>query len=422
MIFYLETAFEDASTGKIPKDWKVNRIGDVCKVVTGGTPSTKHLEYFGGNIKWLKSGDIKKAHLYCTEETITQLGIENSNAKIHPAGTVAIALSGRGQTRGRTAVIKEPMACSQSVAIMIPSTELLPEYLHYNLSNRYLEIRNLTGDLDRSGLNLSIVNDIKIPIPEVGEQNKINEVLGVVDSAIELADRVIARTERLKKGLMQQLLTRGIRHTEYKDTPIGKIPAKWQTMKLRDVLELCQYGLSVKFGNKGKYRILKMDDIENGVAFPDNAKYVDLDEKTFTHFQLEKGDILFNRTNSYELVGRTGIFTLDGDYTFASYLIRLRPKKELVDPQFLTFYLIYSNDRLRQLATRAVHQANINATNLQSFTIIIPSLSEQKKAAEIIVTLDRKLELERNEKAKLESIKQGLMDLLLTGKVRIKVD
>ena len=314
--------------------------------------------------------------------------------------------------------------CSTDLLVLSCRENVVTEFLLYIIHSKKFVRHAITttSGTNHPRTSWDDISRFEFGLPPISEQKAIVGVLGVVDSAIELADRVIARTERLKKGLMQQLLTRGIGHTEYKDTPIGKIPAKWQTMKLRDVLELCQYGLSVKFGNKGKYRILKMDDIENGVAFPDNAKYVDLDEKTFTHFQLEKGDILFNRTNSYELVGRTGIFTLDGDYTFASYLIRLRPKKELVDPQFLTFYLIYSNDRLRQLATRAVHQANINATNLQSFTIIIPSLSEQKKAAEIIVTLDRKLELERNEKAKLESIKQGLMDLLLTGKVRIKVD
>jgi type I restriction enzyme S subunit len=221
---------------------------------------------------------------------------------------------------------------------------------------------------------------------------------------------------------MQTLLTRGIGHKEYKQTPIGTTPKTWQIVRLGEVLELCQYGLSARFGERGKYRILKMDDIVDGVAIPDNAKYIDLDERTFENFKLEKGDILFNRTNSYELVGRTGIFLLDGDYTFASYLIRLRPKKEIVDSLFLTYYMIFSNNRLRQLATRAVHQANINATNLQSFTIPIPPLPEQKQIAETLMTVDKKLEFERKEKAKLESIKRGLMDLLLTGKIRVKVD
>jgi type I restriction enzyme S subunit len=421
-MFYKETDFEETSIGKIPIGWNVEKIGDVCNVVTGGTPSTKHAEYFGGNVKWLKSGDIKKVYIYDTEEKITQLGVENSNAKIHPPNSVAIALSGRGQTRGKTAVIREPMACSQSVAIMVPMSELLPEYLHYNLSNRYLEIRNLTGNLDRSGLNLSIVSDIKIPLPALDEQKRITEVLGVVDSAVELADKVIAKTERLKKGLMQKLLTEGIGHKEFKDTEIGKIPKTWEVRKLGEVLELCQYGLSSRFGDQGKYPIVKMDDIVNGVVVPDNVKYLDLNERTFDNFRLERGDVLFNRTNSLELVGRTGIFLLDGDYVFASYLIRLRPKRGTIDSLYLTYYMIFSNERLKQLATRAVHQANINATNLQSFKIPVPPSAEQQRIAETLSCLDSKLEFEEKQRAKLERIKQGLMDLFLTGKVRVRMD
>ncbi|HDD71398.1 MAG TPA: restriction endonuclease subunit S, partial [Candidatus Aenigmarchaeota archaeon] len=158
-----------------------------------------------------------------------------------------------------------------------------------------------------------------------------------------------------------------------------------------------------------------------GYVIPNVSKRVNLDEKTFKSFKLEKGDILFNRTNAYELVGRTGIFLLDGNYVFASYLIRLRPKSEVFDPHFLTYYLIFSHERLRQLATRAVHQANINATNLKKVKIPRPPLKEQQKIAQILSTVDKKLELERNEKAKLERIKQALMDLLLTGKIRVKV-
>ncbi|MEM3551373.1 MAG: restriction endonuclease subunit S [Candidatus Bathyarchaeia archaeon] len=87
----------------------------------------------------------------------------------------------------------------------------------------------------------------------------------------------------------------------------------------------------------------------------------------------------------------------------------------------MTYYMVFSQNRLRQLATRAVHQANINATNLQSFTIPVPPLLEQRQIAETLVKLDKKLELEKKEKSKLERIKQGLMDLLLTGKIRVKV-
>ncbi len=203
-------SFKNSEMGRIPEDWIVKRIGDVCKVVTGGTPRTSHSEYFGGTINWLKSGDIKKTYIYDTEEKITQLGIENSNAKIHPAGGIAIALSGQGFTRGKTAILKEPMACSQSVAIMIPNSELVSEFLHYNLSNRYMEIRNLTGHQNRSGLNLSIINNINITLPPFPEQSCIAKILSKIDDTIEKAQENINKTKELKKMLINGFLNGGL--------------------------------------------------------------------------------------------------------------------------------------------------------------------------------------------------------------------
>ena len=425
-MFYKETEFQDKPIGKITKGWEIQELSDFVEIETGkrakggglseGTVASIGGEHIDGqgNILW---SDMK----YIPEDFYNLL----KQGRVHLGD---ILLVKDGATTGKVAIAEylkyEKVAVNEHVFLIRSKTERLSNkflfhFLFSKFGQRQIRTRfhGLIGGIIRSDLEIVLV-----PIPSIFEQRVVVGVLGVVDSTIGLVDRVIWKTERLKKGLMQTLLTKGIGHKEYKDTPIGKTPKTWQTVKLGEVLELCQYGLSVKLGDKGKYRILKMDDIVNGVAVPNNAKYVDLDEATFNNFRLEKRDILFNRTNSYELVGRTGIFLLDGDYTFASYLIRLRPKNEIVDSQFLTYYMVFSNNRLRQLATRAVHQANINATNLQSYTVPLPPLSEQKQIEEILVTLDKKLELERKEKMRLEKVKRGLMDLLLTGKVRVKVD
>ena len=294
-------------------------------------------------------------------------------------------------------------------------------FLYYILKKPLKLIEAQIGQTTVKHLLDRDIRRIRIPLPPLPEQRAIAHVLSTVDEAIQKTNEIIEKTKRLKKGLMQELLTKGIGHKKFKDTEIGRIPKEWKVMKLADVLELCQYGLSIKMGDKGKYPIIRMDEIENGYVIPQIAKRVDLDEKTFRAFKLEKGDILFNRTNSYERVGRTGIFLLDGNYVFASYLIRLRVKRNIVDPHFLTFYMIFSHDRLRQLATKAVHQANINATNLKKFKIPLPPLDEQQKIAEILLIVDKRLEVERKRKERLERIKKSLMDLLLTGKIRVKV-
>jgi len=426
-MFYKETEFKDTPIGKTPKQWELKRIRDVCKVVTGGTPSTKHPEYFGGNIKWLKSGDIKQLYIYDTTEKLTRLGIENSNSKTYPSGSVAIALSGRGQTRGRTIITKAPMACSQSVAFMIPNSGLLAEYLHYNLANRYMEIRNLTGHLDRSGLNLSIVSDILIPIPSLEEQRVVVGVLGVIDSAIELVDRVIWKTERLKKGLMQELLTKGIEHKEYKDTPIGKTPKTWQIMKLGDVAEFkngINFSKELK-GNKGMLTIDVLNMYGEGI-YPDfaNLYRVAVTLKN-DDYLLKAGDILFVRSSlKREGAGWASLFKGQSEpITFCGFIIRARLRNANILPEFLTYYLRSEKARKQLIgAAGQVTITNITQETLNTLQFPLVPLSEQRRIVEILSVVDKKLELERREKTRLERVKQGLMDLLLTGKVGVKVD
>jgi len=411
-MFYKETNFkQEPLIGNVPKEWEVVRLKDVADYINGYPFSPKDWKDKGLPIIRIQNLNDPNAEFNYFEGDIEDKYIvENGDLLFSWSASIGAYIWNRGKA-----------VLNQHIFKVVPNDNIDKLYLFYAL---FLAIEQLKQKVHGSTMKHFKKTELqtKIPLPPLPEQKEIAKVLGVVDSVIAKTGEVIAKTERLKKGLMQTLLTRGIGHKEYKQTPIGTTPKTWEIVRLGEVLELCQYGLSARFGDRGKYHILKMDDIVDGVAIPDNAKYIDLDERTFENFKLEKGDILFNRTNSYELVGRTGIFLLDGDYTFASYLIRLRPKKEIVDSLFLTYYMIFSNNRLRQLATRAVHQANINATNLQSFTIPIPPLSEQKKIAETLMTLDKKLEFERKEKAKLERIKQGLMDLLLTGKVRVKVD
>ena len=412
--------------GEMPQGWRVVRLGDASLNITDGShfspKETKNGNYRIGTVANMTENQIDiDSCKKISKEDYEMLVKNGCKPKI---GDVLFSKDG---TVGLSFAFKQndDIVLLSSIAIISPKESLYPDYCACVLKSP-LVFKQIEGSKRGTGLRRIILHDLKrfqIPLPPLPEQRRIAEVLGTVDSAIQKVDSAIERTERLKKGLMQRLLTKGIGHERFKETEVGRVPEEWEVMRLGDALELCQYGLSAKMDVTGEYPIIKMDDIVNGVVVPDKVKYIDLDEKTFKNFKLEKGDILFNRTNSYELVGRTGIFLLRGDYVFASYLIRLKPKKEKLDSQFLTFYMLFSNDKIRQqLATRAVHQANINATNLQNFDIPLPPLPEQRRIAEILGAVDRKLELERRRKEKLERVKKGLMNELLTGRKRMKVE
>jgi type I restriction enzyme, S subunit len=161
----------------VKKGWQIKTIGDVCDLATGGTPSRTKPEYFGGNIKWLVSGDINQGEIFDCEGRITEAGKKNSNAKLLPVNSVMIALNGQGKTRGTVALLRTEATCNQSMVSISPKlpSGLIPEFLHANLHGRYEEIRRMTSDddKDRRGLNMGIIRSIEIPIAPLEEQKRI---------------------------------------------------------------------------------------------------------------------------------------------------------------------------------------------------------------------------------------------------------
>ena len=413
--------FTQTEIGRIPKEWDVVRLAEITiGLIGGGTPSTSQPEYWDGDIPWMTSANLTDRVVLRGMKNITEKGLRNSATNIVPKGSLLIS------TRvgiGKVGIAGIDIAISQDLTgLVLDTSKVGVEYLYWAFLNQSSHLGLLSQGSTVKGLTRDYLKNLRFFLPPLPEQKKIAEILSTVDQGIEKVDKAIQKTQRLKNGLMQELLTKGIGHKEFKDTEIGRIPKEWEVKKLGEVITLCQYGLSSKMSQAGEYPIIKMDDIVNGNVVPDKVKYINLDKKKFENFRLEKGDILFNRTNSYELVGRTGIFLLDGEYVFASYLIRLRPKGEVADSFFLTSYLIFSNEKLRRLATRAVHQANINATTLQKVMVLIPPLPEQQKIAEILSRVDERLELLRKRKERLERMKRGLMEDLLTGRKRVKLN
>jgi len=254
------------------------------------------------------------------------------------------------------------------------------------------------------------------------EQQKIAEILSMIDNAIQKTNEIIAKTERLKKGLKEELLTKGIGHKEFKDTEIGRIPKEWKLVKLSNIAEDIYYGITAKaIENRGGLKILRTMDIKDYNVDWTALPYCEITQKRsdINRFLLKRGDLIIARA------GTTGVSILvEKDFRnviFGSYLIKIRLSSK-VHPKFMHYFCqsqLYWKHITRSQAGSTLK--NISLPILKSLNIPLPSLYEQQKIAEILSTIDKKLEIERKEKEKLERIKQGMMDLLLTGKIRVKV-
>ena len=152
--------------------WPIAKLGSLATVATGGTPSRGQADSYVGSIAWAKSTDLTDEAISSTEETITALGVQRSNAKIHPKHTILLAMYGQGQTRGRTAKLLIDAACNQACAALLPSDELLPDYLWVWLQLSYDSVRSLGRGGQQENLNLDIVRSLKLPKPPLPLQQE----------------------------------------------------------------------------------------------------------------------------------------------------------------------------------------------------------------------------------------------------------
>jgi type I restriction enzyme, S subunit len=408
---------------QIPDNWNFSSIEKICKTSSGGTPSRDNPDFFNGNIPWIKTGELNDGYLNKTEEHISEEALSLSSAKKFPPKTVMVAMY--GATIGKTCITTVEATTNQACCALIPIHENLiePYFLQQYLILRRPLMISLGEGAGQPNTIQDFIRAFQIAYPCWREQLKISLILSSVDRLVEKTDQVIEQTQRLKEGLVQTLLTKGIGHSKFKNTTIGEIPEKWDVVKLGEVLNLCQYGISEKMSAQGQYPIFRMNNIEDGYLVTNKMKFIDLDKQIFEQYKLDKGDLLFNRTNSYDLVGKVGLFNLDGEYTFASYLIRLRTIQEKMNPFFLHLYLNtdWMQYKLKNLATAGVGQVNINATNLKTIKIAAPSSSEQEDIVSVIYDIEEKLTNEKKRKIIIEKLKKGLMQKLLTGKIRVKV-
>ena len=273
---------------------------------------------------------------------------------------------------------------------------------------------------------------VSLPKPSLSEQTAIATMLSKVDEAIEAVQGSIAAAERLKKSLMQNLLTGKMKpdgtfrtpEEFYTDEKFGKIPVGWEVKRIDDISDSVQYGLNIASSETGNIPMLRMNNIVNGEMTGTPLVYVCLDSQLLQQYELEQGDILFNRTNSMDLVGKVGVFSLLGKYVFASYLIRIKVSK-MNNPYYINYALNSYPIQclLRSKATPAVSQANINSKSLRHTNILVPiEKQEQDSIVAKIDSIDKILLRKQDKTKELELLKKSLMQNMLSGQVMITND
>jgi type I restriction enzyme S subunit len=419
MMFYKETNFKETPIGNIPQDWEVAKITKLFDLYKGTTPSTKIRDYWNGNIPFVtptditKINDMNEIYLETTENCITEKGLKSKGLKLVPKGSILFTSRA---TIGYLTINRTEVAINQGIISLIPKQANVDAiFFYYFLQKLKNLFENLAGGSTYKEISMSTLSNVSIVIPPFSEQQKIAELLSTVDEAIRKTNEIIAKTERLKKGLMQELLTKGIGHKEFKDTEIGRIPKDWEVEKLgnKEFAEIImgQSPPSSTYNREGKGLPFIQGKMEFGDIHPSPILYCSQPIKI-----AEPNDILIS------------VRAPVGDVNVARYrlcigrgLAAIRFNLNRASNWFYFYYFQKIKNFLENLGKGSTFKA-ITKEDLENLKVPYPSFFEQQKIAEILFAIDKKLEIDRNEKAKLERIKQGLMDLLLTGKIRVKVN
>jgi len=402
-------------------EWTEKRLGEIFdSIYSGGTPKKGVDEYYDGRIPFVKIEDLNEQQgdgVTTAKNYITEQALEETSTRAFDSGTLLMTIYG---SLAETAIVQSRVATNQGILGLWDADDDNVLYVRYAIDNTQPKLASLSRQTTQANLGKGIVKKHKISIPPLPEQRKIATLLYTVDQAIEKAKEIIDQTHTVKRALIQDVFHG--RHKEFKEytsTPVGEIPTEWSVVSIGDIVRTAQYGISESLSEEGDYPIFRMNNIKNGYMIDEPLKYINLDNEDFEKYRVKEGDILFNRTNSLELVGKTGIYELKGDHVFASYLVRLQTNDK-ADPYYLNHYMnsAEAQNRMMDFATKGVSQANINANSIQQVKLPLPPLEEQKEIVERIQSIDSQIKVNQQYKSQLQRLKQGLMSDLLSGTVR----
>ncbi|MCP4522150.1 MAG: restriction endonuclease subunit S [Cytophagales bacterium] len=396
-------------------NWREIKIGDLAIVKAGGTPRTNIKEYWGGDIRWMSSGELNLKQVYDVEGRITDLGLKKSSAQLLPINSVLIGLAGQGKTRGTVAMNKVPLTTNQSVAAILPCDDIDSYFLYQNLDNRYEEIRRMsTGDGGRGGLNLSIIKSIKVLLPPFPEQKKIAKILSTWDEAIEQNQKLIEQLKLRKKGLMQQLLTGKKR--------LAGFDGEWKEVSLSDI--------TLRVTKKNSELNDNVVTISAQRGFVKQEDYFNKRVASSTlsgYFLIEKGEFAYNK--SYSKGYPMGAFKrLDEfDYAVVTTLYICFKTKNNVNSDFLLEFfeggmLVKGLMRIAQEGGRAHGLLNISLGDFFGLKLTIPSLEEQVAISKVLNSANQEIQLQEQKLEFLQQQKKGLMQKLLTGQIRVSTN
>lgn len=436
----MREGYKNSALGEIPKSWEVKNLDDFTDEITdyvaaGSFASLKeNVNVFteSNHAIYVRLTDLRKGLGHSEQKYVDEKSYNFLSKSNLYGNEILFANIGAnvGEAWMMPEINKKATVAPNMIVIRANNKNVVPKYLHAYLSSS-IGLRQIDKIIAGSGhpkINKTELRKLTAILPPLPEQQKIAEILSTVDAKINLITQRIAQTQNLKKGLMQRLLTKGMGHTEFKDSPLGEIPKSWE------VKELDEMGIELIDGDRGSNYPKSKDFSDEGFCLFLSAKNVTKKGFKFNECQFisKERDILLRKGKlaKYDFVittrGSVGhVAFYDDSIPFEhvrlnSGMVILRDSKKNYDTKFLYQFMkspIF--DSQVEFITSGSAQPQLTIKGLKKLNLPILPLEEQLVIGDVLSTISNKLAVLQNKKTHYQALKKGLMQQLLTGKVRV---
>ena len=380
--------------------WNMVKLSDVFTLQMGKTPSRNNPDYWNGNHKWLSIADFGMNGKYInkTKECITDAAVAESGIKATPHNTVVMSFK---LSIGKTAITVKDIFTNEAIMSFIDkgTYPIDVNYIYHLFSGKDWS-KGTNKAVMGTTLNKATLSQTTIPLPPIESQYQIADNLEKVSKLIDICNTILNKLDILVKS----------RFVEMFGDPILN-PKGWEMTTIGEIVTEVKYGTSRPAIDGGKYAYLRMNNLTyDGYLDLADLKRIDIPDSEIEKCIVRKGDVLFNRTNSIELVGKTCVFDKDEDMIIAGYIIRVRLKPVML-PLIMSYFMNTDalKKKLRSMAKGAVNQANINAQELKAIKIYLPPTDLQQQFADFVAQTDKSKLVVKKQIEKLETLKKSLM-------------
>ena len=393
---------------------KTAPVGELSEQIRGVTfaKSDAVAEPADGYLPVLRAGNITDNGVDFEDLLFVPADRINDRQMLRANDVLIAASSGSLSVVGKAARMHEDFGGGFGAfcKVLRPNQSIDPGYFsHYFQTGVYRrKISSLAAGANINNLRGADLDGLRIPLPPLPEQRRIAEILDRADALRAKRRQAIAKLDSLTQSIFIDMF--GIPTPGRSTWPLGKVG---------DMLTSANYGTGKKAGSTGSFPVLRMGNITAwGEIDMTDLKYMDLADPEVPKYTVRRGDVLFNRTNSAELVGKTAIYRATDAVAFAGYLIRLRVN-ESNDPEYLAAFMntSFTKTKLKAMCKSIVGMANINATEVQGITIPLPPLEMQQKFADRIAGIELQKLQHASSKRELDALFASLQHRAFSGQL-----